>query len=536
MAERPVKFVITVDDGADAAGHFEEIEEAQRGVTQSTREMAQAQDRATRVQTAQAAASLDAGQKMNQLGSTIGQVGAVLARVNPKWAQMGGALAGIGAQIPALTGALGPLAQGIAIVTVAVDFGTLAFNQYGAAAEEAARLAQNLLQQEVEGIDRLVETRRQARLDERLASNMATQAEITSALAAAEERGERLAAQAERTGQNLIIEEGRNRLEVMQAAIVLDVELTVAIHEQLVKRQQLRRRFADQTVALEENTAERQRLAALTAIDLRRRPQPGRGGGRGGIDTEAGDRLRAMAETRRIEAEGVRFLAGLREADRQTRLQQEIEVELQIGQIAAQEETNRLAALNRIGEERQLAHEEQLLRLEEARQTERQAAAELQADLQATLTPLVTSTTKALASIISGAESAEDAFTGLLASFLEMLAQQAALEAVKEFAAALGSFASQDYVSGALHLVAGGAWVAVAALAGGASAAVAPSAPATPASPEAGVDSTQVQGGTNVYNFNAPIISTEGSSDRALAGREIGVLVSEGDNRFGRAS
>jgi len=201
-------------------------------------------------------------------------------------------------------------------------------------------------------------------------------------------------------------------------------------------------------------------------------------------------------------------------------------------------EQERLDAIRERMDLEEVAAENAKQALEDQSALEQAAAEQTQANLQSTLGPIVQSTTQALASIIAGAQSAEEAFQGLLASFLEMIAQQAALEAVKEFAAAIGSFASQDFASGALHLAAGGAWVAVAALAGGASAAVAPSAPAQPASPEAGRDSGRGGGGggTQVLQFNAPIITPDGSTDQAEAGRQMGAMVDQGSNRFGRAS
>ena len=43
-------------------------------------------------------------------------------------------------------------------------------------------------------------------------------------------------------------------------------------------------------------------------------------------------------------------------------------------------------------------------------------------------------------------------------------------------------------------------------------------------------------GGTTVNNFNSPILTTGGESDKAEAGRLIADIVDTGTNRFGRTS
>ena len=364
----------------------------------------------------------------------------------------------------------------------------MAFGQYAAAADEAARLANNLLQQEVEGIDRLVETRRQARLTQRLESDQATQAEITTALAAADEAGERHAALAERLGTNLVITERRTRLQIARTAEAQEINFTLALHEHLLKRRRLRQRFADATVALAEATAERERLAALTAIDAPA-PTPAPGGGRGGgggqrRDVEAEEARRAELETRQIEAEGIRFLAELREEDRQTRLAREAEVELQIGQIAAQEEANRLAALDRIGEARREEHEERLLQNEEmARQVtalaeeSAQKSQDLVLGVQGSMNQLVGQT---ISFLQEGGNLADEAFVVMLDSFLAATAVEYTIRALAEGGQALAAAARQDWVAAPVHATAAGVYAAVAALAGGAAAAI-PNVPSQPA-------------------------------------------------------
>ena len=165
----------------------------------------------------------------------------------------------------------------------------------------------------------------------------------------------------------------------------------------------------------------------------------------------------------------------------------------------------------------------------EAREFQEKVAADSQNILQ----PAVAGLTDALSSVIAGSKSADEAFQGMLASFLEMIAQQAALEAAKEFAAAIGSFASYDYGAGALHLAAGAAWTGVAVASGAASIAVAPSAAEAPASPQASAGTQGGGGGNYTFNINGPVLS---AGSKANLGRELGRLMGDGERRFGRAA
>ena len=151
--------------------------------------------------------------------------------------------------------------------------------------------------------------------------------------------------------------------------------------------------------------------------------------------------------------------------------------------------------------------------------------------MESTLGPVVSGLTDALSNVIAGTKSADEAFQGLLASFLEMISQRAALEAAAAFAQAIAKFAMQDYSGGALSLAAGVAWTAVAVAAGAASIAVAPPAEAQPAAPQAG-GGAGGGGQTYTFNINGPLLT---SGSRANLGRELGGLIGEGERRFGRA-
>lgn len=139
--------------------------------------------------------------------------------------------------------------------------------------------------------------------------------------------------------------------------------------------------------------------------------------------------------------------------------------------------------------------------------------------------------TSALIDTISGAKTAEEAFTGMLKSFLQMISEYAALKAATEFAEAIGSFARYDFSGGASHVAAGLAFTAVAVATGVGAAAINTGAPAAPARPATG--GGEGRGGekqTVVVNYNSPVVTAQ---TEAELGRSIGGMVDTGRRRFG---
>lgn len=141
----------------------------------------------------------------------------------------------------------------------------------------------------------------------------------------------------------------------------------------------------------------------------------------------------------------------------------------------------------------------------------------------------------ALQAIIAGNKTAEEAFTGLLASFLKYISEQSMLKAIYEYAEAIASFASYRYDQGAQHLAAGIAYTAVAVAAGaGAAALSAPSAKGAgeekPASPESGRGDGGKGGGDIVINYNSPVVT---AGTRAELGRDMAGMIRAGTQRYG---
>lgn len=132
--------------------------------------------------------------------------------------------------------------------------------------------------------------------------------------------------------------------------------------------------------------------------------------------------------------------------------------------------------------------------------------------------------TASLAAIATGSKTSDEAFKGMLASFLEMISEYASMKAATEFADAASSFARYDFGGGAAHIGAGLAFTAV-AVATGVGAAVINAPPTPPAKPAeremSGASSGNV---TNVINWNSPVVT---AGTRAELGRELGSIMSE---------
>lgn len=217
-------------------------------------------------------------------------------------------------------------------------------------------------------------------------------------------------------------------------------------------------------------------------------------------------------------------LARQREEDHTRRVEQ-MELEKEKGRQLADEEHQRVIDRMHQTAEYEDALMEANRRLEEAYRAQAESYKE-------TTGVIVGGLADALAQVIAGQKSAEEAFKGLLASFLKFISEQSILKAASEYAFAIADFASQNYGGGAAHLAAGVAFTAVAVAAGAGSAAL--SAPSGSAGgPEEGRSSRDNEGGgggTVVINYNSPVIAL---SDRAQMGRELRGLMSDADSRFG---
>lgn len=171
--------------------------------------------------------------------------------------------------------------------------------------------------------------------------------------------------------------------------------------------------------------------------------------------------------------------------------------------------------------ELEVAEYERRLALDEAAIEQREATGKEIAGLFSQTTAALGDSLKAIA---GGEKTAEEAFKGLAASFLEMISQYAAMKAATEFADAAASFARYDFGGGAAHVGAGLAFTAV-AVATGVGAAVINQPPQAPARPEAAQnDGGGGGGGDVIINWNSPVVT---AGTRAELGREVSTLVGE---------
>lgn len=204
---------------------------------------------------------------------------------------------------------------------------------------------------------------------------------------------------------------------------------------------------------------------------------------------------------------------------------------------AKQEEYSQLLEMKRkqLEEEAELEREAAREREDRERQEQRRAEQAMQRReddwnrLFEVGTQVVDTLSTAIADVVLGTKSADEAFLGLLKSFLEMISQQATLSAGKEFAEAAAAFARYDYGGGAAHIGAGVAFTAVAVATGIGAAAIQPPQAAQPAEPVRSEGSSE-RGGDTVVNFNSPVVT---SGTRAELGREIRGLVDSADARYG---
>lgn len=140
----------------------------------------------------------------------------------------------------------------------------------------------------------------------------------------------------------------------------------------------------------------------------------------------------------------------------------------------------------------------------------------------------------AVSEVTSGAKTAEEAFKGMLASFLTSIAEQALISAMKEYAEAIAAFARYDFGGGAGHVAAGLAFTGVAVATGAAAGAVAaPSQGQTqPDRPDSMAANDGNYGRTVfVNNWNAPTIAAGTEAD---VGRTFDRFGRRAAQRFGR--
>lgn len=281
---------------------------------------------------------------------------------------------------------------------------------------------------------------------------------------------------------------------------------------------------------------------ADTASNARRAPR--RGGGGGGSDS-------ADAEMEAYERYNRAIESGL---ERETRLRQAQKAEqdrLLRAEVEAAEAANRRrveAARFAIESEQQLreeAHQAELERMRAQQEADdlliesRREAYEKSLEDTTTTADLVNTANRgivrAIGEVIQGTASADEAFRGMLSSFLESIAEQALVSAAREYAESIAAFARYDFGAGAGHLAAGAAFTGVAIATGAAAGAVAPPPASRPDSPDRAQPQSQGAGGpvTYVNNWNSPQVVAGTEAD---VGQTLERLGRRANQRFSRVA
>lgn len=270
------------------------------------------------------------------------------------------------------------------------------------------------------------------------------------------------------------------------------------------------------------------RTARARGSHTARAPGRGSNAGVGPMDEDYRADRAARLETEaragvasRIGADYERFTQGRAEQDEQERHRKE-------GIAEAVDEINERE--KHLAQERKTRAEQEIQRVEAEKRAKHAAFEQQVQGYQNVTQGVVDNIVSAGEAIATGAMSADKAFQKMLAGFLEMIAQRAALEAAANYAAAIGDAASENWGGFAMHTAAGVAWTGVAIAAGAGGAALSASAQGGSAAAGGGAPGrlpqqgggSQQGGGTTVINFNSPVV-TAGSTNEL--GRQLTRLV-----------
>ena len=525
MAEDPIKIPVEAEGTEEAAEGLDKVSEglgkmgqAADGAASSGDKLRQSQERAVQQYsqfTQRVAAASAAVQGLAAAFGTSGATAGLIGRISQSSAamvQLGATFGPTGAVVGGIVGALIPALQ--ALIGAQND-----------AAEAAARhrqaigqLAQSMQQAQVAGREQAAlrmgrgEDISGDRLDTMRSEAVAGVTQASADRAAATTREELRIAQQRQAN-------ARDQLERIDMEIARREQLgQLLAEEDAAERQRADRRRVEldeknEILDAEENAARiaARREAAAQEAESRRAQQR-----RDELDFQH-ELADIISEVNDLERERNELIIASSAKD--------IE---RLNGIRAGEETARQASIDRM----EAAQEANERLIDSNRELSESARENAQGYLEATGV-IVGGITDALASIVTGQKTAEQAFKGLLASFLKWISEKAGLEALAEAAEAIGSFARYDYASGAQHIAAAVAWGAVAVAAGVGSAAVSASAaPKAAAGPSAGQSSSDGdrKGGDIVINYNSPVVT---AGTRAELGREMTQLIGSAQAAYG---
>lgn len=536
---------------------------AERGVTQARSEHAaatsaleRAQDRATQQQMAASQGAIQFTQRIagaaNAVQSLVGQLG-----LSGHAAGLAGAVANSTAQFAQLGAAVGP--QG-ALVGGIIGALIPAITHLRQASIDARTETQRLNADLATLISRASQAREQEALLRRLEGGQGTLDEQVGYQAQAQQRiqqlqdvlsGDQGAIRAFRAaGLSHRADTDPSLLDSAREAIGGAPAISLDSEERVMAQRLLQRamREAEHRVDLITEVGDRAIDDANMAITARETAARRSGGGgasggqrgnrgvRGVDDATLGAMLADQEAARAQEAEIQRRqqLAQMHD-DAAAQYQQEIADRRTLIDLTRQQDVAEAEATA----DRKSREEEELGRLNARKRAQEQAAQQQIAGYEQHTGVIVNGIVQAGVALASGQESASQAFKHLLAGFLEMISQRAALSAAEQYALAIASFASEDYGGGALHAAAGVAFtgVAIAAGAGGAilnssaaqegRGASAGGGPARPPSSSRG--GTGEGGGTTNIYFNSPVIT---ASTEAELARNLRRMTQQSERRY----
>lgn len=518
----------------------------------------------------------DATNQAGQMAGALGNLAATAAGANPVVGVLGSAVGTVGTAMSALSTSMGPVGIALAAVAVAAGIATTAMQLLGSSAEESGEradaskadfeglksefdldsIAASGLSSELSELSRrsseaggsarnaaeayrelgraIRTAQQEQRTRERIAQGYGSTEELTSEQdrlrgISADTQGRLGALRSTRASLQERLQSARQGGQFREASSIAQqiqaYDAQIRATEQSLASVEERVGRVDEAIAEAQSSINQDLIDQMSLDDEAARSQASgrRSGGRP---------ARAAAESADPAADPLAALRLEQELAYNNRLK-EIEQERHNATVQGlRDALVRQEELDMEAKDRRLASEEEFARKileqqEQAEAAQRESLEALTSDAEQITGPIVSGLTDALSATIAGTESADEAFQGMLAGFLEMISQRAVIEAAAQYAAAVGALASQNYAGFAGHIAAGTAWAGVAVAAGAAAVAAAPSAnqPAEPTQEE----QTARQGDV-VINWNSPVVT---ATTRADLGREIGRTAREGARRFG---
>lgn len=510
MAE-PIRIAVEFTGTDDAVRGTTRVSDGLENMSDRSSAAARATDQLAARQTAAATAAIAFGQRVAAAGAAVqglmsalgveGQAAGLIGKITQTSTAM--------AQLGATLGPQGALVGGIlgAAVPAMVELFN-ATERQAEAARDAARAAEE-------------ERVAQEALTDRILSQFAARRQVQSLM-----RGEGYASP-----------ESARQAAASAATTISDLEGMV----ERIRRtgEQLGVDTSERVRALEDRIARERGLLAgatqaeerlVSAAEVTPAARRGGGGRRPAQQEEGAPSTPSSAET--LYAEML--------AEENEYLRQQADLQEYLNELGQQS----MSDIEAHGDLRQKEHEAEMERLDEQKDkardvtdAQREHMTEWRSVYQQAGQVLLGGMNESIKAIQTGSKTAEEAFAGLLASFLKFISEQAMIKAAYEFASAIESFAGQKYDQGALHIAAGLLYTGIAVAAGAGSTALAPppsaggkSGDSKPAAPESGRGDGDKGGGDIVINWNSPVVT---AGTRAELGRDMAGMIRAGTQRYG---